>query len=313
MNFNMLRYVVTLAEEKSFSRAAKALYLSQPSLSQSIRSLEQELGTPLFDRSTSPISLTHAGELYLQWARYTLQTQEQTVRRIGDIAKGARTRLVLGISPGRSSFLLPPVVARFRKLRPLCSMVLIEKPTNEMGQLLEEGQIDLLINVPHEDNLRYTNVILAEERLLIAIPAGFPHPRVLHQEEDYPLVDLSDLREVPFITLTEDQVLTKATRSLCAQSGFLPQSALECRNILTAHAMVAEGIGVAVMPEFSVASDPLGRVHYYAINSPKAFRYISAIYPSTGYISEDAQLFIQLLREELTQRRAEHDRNNGMF
>ena len=75
MNWNTLRYVVEIAEQKSFSKAARKLYLAQPSLSQSIRALEQELGTPLFDRTRSPLGLTYAGELFTKWAKESLRSQ----------------------------------------------------------------------------------------------------------------------------------------------------------------------------------------------------------------------------------------------
>ena len=203
MNWNTLRYVVEIAEQKSFSKAARKLYLAQPSLSQSIRALEQELGTPLFDRTRSPLGLTYAGEMFTKWAKESLRSQEQTVRRIADVAEGVCTRLVVGVSFSRSAYLFPGVMAQFRLERPNCSVILVEQPTSLLSQ---EDNLDLLIDVPHDESLLDTSVLLTEERLLLAVPpnlAGFVQP----SGGDFSVVSLADFSDQPFVLLSEDQML----------------------------------------------------------------------------------------------------------
>lgn len=248
MNWNTLRYVVEIAEQKSFSKAARKLYLAQPSLSQSIRALEQELGTPLFDRTRSPLGLTYAGELFTKWAKESLRSQEQTVRRIADVAEGVCTRLVVGVSFSRSAYLFPGVMAQFRRERPNCSVILVEQPTSLLSQ---EDNLDLLIDVPHDESLLDTSVLLTEERLLLAVPpnlAGSVQP----SGGDFSAVSLADFSDQPFVLLSEDQMLRHVCFSLCAQEGFVPQIALECRSLQTAHAMAEAGVGVTLVPELFV-------------------------------------------------------------
>lgn len=296
MNWNTLRYVTEIAQLRSFSKAARKLYLSQPSLSQSVQALEKELGTPLFDRSQSPVGLTYAGELFVAWAQEALRSQEQTVRRIADVAEGTRTRLVVGVSYSRSAYIFASMMAQFYQLRPLCSVTLLEGPTSSLTQ---EENLDLLIDVPHEDSFEEVSVPLAEERMMMAIP---PQVDCLIREVpgDFPQVDLADLAGKPFVVLSEMQMLRRLCMSLCGQCGFSPDIVLECLSLQTAHAMVEAGIGVTLVPELFVRH-AVGdnQVRYCVIADRPATRKIAAIYRAERYLTRDAQTMIALLQQML--------------
>ena len=102
MNWNQLQYVITIAEEKSITKAAQKLYISQPSLSLSIQALEKETGIPLFERNRGEMKLTYAGSLFYEWAISTLHSHTQLEWKLGDIVSGSRTLIRLGLSPHRS-------------------------------------------------------------------------------------------------------------------------------------------------------------------------------------------------------------------
>lgn len=106
MNWNQLQYVITIAEEKSITKAAQKLYISQPSLSLSIQALEKETGIPLFERNRGEMKLTYAGSLFYEWAISTLHSHTQLEWKLGDIVSGSRTLIRLGLSPHRSERLL---------------------------------------------------------------------------------------------------------------------------------------------------------------------------------------------------------------
>ncbi len=299
MNWNVLRYAVAIAEERSFSKAARRLYLAQPSLSQSIAALERELGTPLFDRSESPLRLTHAGELFVEWARDALREQEQTVRRIADLTEGAETRLTVGASPSRSAYLLPPVMSRFRQLRPNCSVIVYERTTNELWAPFEQGKLDLLLEIPFADVPFSSSIFLGTEQSMLAVPQNLPCP-IQSQEGEFPVVNLADFSQHPFVTLSEGQMLRRLCTSLCARYGFRPKIVLECRSVQTAHAMVEAGVGVAIMPEFFVRHAVLGSgTRYCLLEGESAQRKIAVTYRNDRYLSRDAQALIELLQEML--------------
>ena len=102
MNFNTLRYVVAVAKERNFTKAARSLYVSQPTLSQNIQALEAKLGTPLFDRKSYPITPTYAGKLYIDFAQQVLLSESQINRKIGSVVYNPRMRNRIGMYPCKS-------------------------------------------------------------------------------------------------------------------------------------------------------------------------------------------------------------------
>ncbi len=299
MNNHLLRYVVAIAEEGSFSKAAKKLYVSQPSLSQSIKNLEKQLNTPIFDRSSYPLTLTHAGELYVKWAKRVLDSEDSVLQQIADISANRLTRLVVGIAPTRSTYLLPLVMPEFQRLCPNCNIILIEKPTSELDQLLESGDIDLLISVSHLGQVRFTSILLGVERILLALPKEHTMNLPISTEE-YPPIDLSLFRKEPFILLNEDQLLRKMADSLCAQSGFVPQVTMECRSMETAYAMTRVGVGITFLTEQFVKNGTDGKsTRFYTLKNIPAQRSIAAIYRNDRYLPQAAQCLISLLQSKI--------------
>jgi DNA-binding transcriptional LysR family regulator len=158
MNWNQLQYIVTTAQEKSITKAARKLFISQPSLTLSIQNLEKELGVELFERSRGSLTLTYAGQLFYDWALSTLHSREKLDARIGDIKDESSHLIRLGVSPHRSAILLPRILPRFYELFPHSEVFLEERPTYRLRTMLEEDQLDLIIDVPHPDSLNYQNI-----------------------------------------------------------------------------------------------------------------------------------------------------------
>ena len=118
MNYNILRYVITVAEERNFTRAAKRLYITQPSLSQTIKNEEERLRVILFDRSSSPLTLTDAGKEYVLWSKQVLSLYENMERRLQDFSTDEVSSLKIGILPEFSSFILSGPLNLFRERNP---------------------------------------------------------------------------------------------------------------------------------------------------------------------------------------------------
>jgi len=293
VNWNTLNYVIEIAEQGSFSKAAQKLYVAQPSLSQSIKALEKEIGTPIFDRSKSPVTLTYAGELFVRWAKDTLYSREETIRQISDVGGGVKTRLIVGVSFSRSAYPFPSILARFRQLRPNCTIVLVEQTTNV---LLEMDDLDLFVGVMNDEHINTTSVMLTEERILLAVPKCY-QLEIKRYQDGFPVVNISDFSKKPFIVLSEGQMLRKMCTSLCAREGFYPEIALECRSIQTANAMVEAGIGVTLVPELFVKHSAGDRANYCIIENQAVVRKIAVSYRNDRYLTQDARILIDLLKE----------------
>lgn len=293
MNINQLKYVITLAQELNFSRAAEKLYISQPSLSQSILLLEEEFGVQLFERK--PLRLTYAGEIFIDWAKTVLSTGEQMRNMISDVAKDVRVKFTIGISPYRASFLLPRVIEKFKSQYPMAHLIIEEFPTDTLHSMLEEDKLDLLIEAPLLDNERFESVYLCKERILLGMPNSIAAQFNLSEE-----IELSHLADVPFVLLTDKQYIGKLTRKLCKSAGFLPKNYIECHNIETVQAMISNGLGVSLIPEFYAKySVSRGNVSFARIKDQDLSRDVSVIYNKEKYLSAPVKYFMKILAEEL--------------
>lgn len=184
MNMKQAMYFKTIAKYGTITAAAKQLYISQPSLSQTLRQIEDEVGTPLFDRSTSPFHLTYAGERYLKAVEAMLEIEARLKAEIESIRHEDGGRLRLGISVTRAMQVLPDVIPIFNKAYPNVTLELTETPSANLEGLLQKGEVDLALAAtePSEVNITYELIekesigILAGRDSQIAgrIPSGTP-------------------------------------------------------------------------------------------------------------------------------------------
>ena len=132
MNFKQFKYVLTLADEHSFSSAADVLNITQPSLSQYIKKIEREIGAVLFDRTNGDVRLTDAGRAYIEVGRKMLDLEHQLEKQLSDIAAYKSGTISIGISAHRSVALMPSVVKEFKKLYPGITLQIVEKKRHEL-------------------------------------------------------------------------------------------------------------------------------------------------------------------------------------
>lgn len=245
MNWNQLQYVITIAEEKSITKAAQKLYISQPSLSLSIQALEKETGIPLFERNRGEMKLTYAGSLFYEWAISTLHSHTQLEWKLGDIVSGSRTLIRLGLSPHRSERLLAPVLERFYSMYENCDIQIIEQPTYILRQMLEEDKLDLILDISSPDTINYESELLVKESFVLAIPDSLcPFSDPSQKEEDIsatPQIHLPALSAIPFILLSEDHDLGKISRKICETAAFHPNIRCICTRVILPFLLQDEG------------------------------------------------------------------------
>jgi DNA-binding transcriptional LysR family regulator len=302
MSERELEYVLKLAEEKSFSKAAQKLYISQPSLSQFIQKLERQLGEPLFDRSSVPLKLTFTGELYVEMANNILDLKEQLTRQLEDICNLKKGRLTIGLSAFRSPYILPKVLPKFKQRFPGIDVFLMEGTANELGEYAKKGITDLsLITLPLQEDFFAYEPILTEE-LLIAVPPNHPLSKKAGSNTLDPnsrsSISLTDLRKDSFIMLGDK--LRQTTLDLCQKAGFKPKILLTTKNAEAAHALVAEGLGVTIIPDTLVwFGNILKHPTYFSIKELSTSRTLTLAYYKKRYLSRAAREFIVMTKEIL--------------
>jgi DNA-binding transcriptional LysR family regulator len=237
-----LRYFTVLARTLHMTRAAEQLYLAQPALTQNIQQLEEELGTTLIQRTGRKLSLTAAGEVFLQEAENSLQQFELAKLAAQRAGRGELGHVSVGFSSTAGIQLIPEVVTAFKSRYPDVDIRMREMGMDAQLTALRSGQIDIAITyaVPDEE---FCTRQLPPEALLIALNAGHP---LAHQE----VISLGELRDelliipAPYIAAT----LSHAMLTLCKKAGFEPRNIQEVTTWPSALGLVAFGYGVLLIP-----------------------------------------------------------------
>lgn len=312
MTTQQIEYVLTLAEEKSFSRAAQKLYVTQPSLSQFIKNLENELHVQIFDRSTSPIRLTPAGEAFVNAARKIKAVEEELYQEIADLTNLKTGELKIGTSPFRASCLLPKSIAKFHELYPGITIHILEGGPNTLEEAAMDGSIDLYLSTGPFDKNHFHAEELAVEQLYLAVPPDSPINNGLeaYRVSDYdiktdsvklhktPYIDLSIFHSAPFIFVRQNQKLHDTASEFCLSAGFNPYIILYSERLETAFSWTLAGLGSTFIPDFLIKFGNYEKHPvYYKLNHPKAARNLCIAYRKNRYLSRVAVEYIELLKQ----------------
>jgi len=313
VDFRELQYILAVAEERSFSKAAKKLYLAQPSLSQYILKVEQQLGSSLFDRTIKPLRLTDAGELYVDTAKRILDLKDKLAQQMEDLADLKIGHLTIGISPFRSTYMLPSILPAFKQEFPGIEVRLAEGTMSELEDFAIKGITSFsIMTLPIPEDIFVYEPLMTEE-IVIALPPNHPLGRAAkttaHEHLTLPRIRLADLREEPFIVLKPGQRMRQVTLSLCQQAGFKPLIIMETKSMDAAHALVAAGIGVTLMPNTMLWFDKLSKCPvYFSMEDPVPTRILVVAYRKGAYLSKAAHAFVVVMKEVLDQMKHKHDK-----
>ena len=264
MELRHLRYFVAVAEEKNFTRAAKRLFIAQPPLSRQIQQLEEELGVELIEKGSRPLRLTEAGIFFHAHAQELLAKAAELKTMTQRVGKIDRT-LSMGFVASTLYGLLPDIVRHFREQYPTVEVTFHEMTTMQQLKALKEGIIDVGFGRVKSEDPNIRRIVLREERLIVALPAG--HPLAL---SDTPL-GLVDLLMETLIIYPKaprpsfaDQVL-----GVFSERSIMPHKIMEVRELQIAIGLVAAGEGVAVVPD-SVQGMKRNNVAYRALTDRHA-------------------------------------------
>jgi len=290
MELRHLAYFTAVAEHLNFSRAAEALHVAQPAISQQIRALERELGVPLFDRVGKRVALTEAGRALLPHARHILAAVESAQHEVLERGSLNRGKASLGAPSTISTHLLPGLLMRFKQKYPGLEVTLREAGTETLLRFVEDNQLDLAIASTEVLPPSVEAVPFREENYILAV--GRQH--TLYKRKS---VKMADLAGEAFILFPEGYKLREVTLAACRAAGFEPKVALDGGAMQSALEFVAAGLGVALMPELALE----GRrdIHALHIADQQLRRALGLVWRKGHYLSPAARA----LRDFLTQDR----------
>lgn len=267
MELRHLRYFAAVAETRHFGKAAEHLHMAQPPLSQAIRRLETELGVELFTRTTRQVALTGAGEVFRTDVERILKAVDEAVTRVARFASGAEGVLRIGLT-GAASYRQLPALARLVKRE--MPQVMLEVHTEMLTPAQEAGLIERRLDIgllrPPVRQEGIAHRTLATEPLVVAVPEQ-------HWLAEADVVRVEQLRHEDFIMYgaTSGSVVHDAVVRSCLASGFYPHGAYEVTETSAALALVAAGLGVAVLPD-SIRAAPREGVLCKDIEEPLTLR-----------------------------------------
>jgi len=254
MELRHLRYFAAVADTCHFGRAAERLFMAQPALSQAIRQLEAELGTPLFVRTTRQVRLPPAGEFFRGEASRILTAVDASVRGVQRIAEG-RQGLVRIAFTGSAALNQLPRMARIvkRELPGLALEIHADMLTPAQVEGLTDGNIDLGVLRPPMTGEGLRLRTIESEPLVLAVAAD-------HRLATEPVISMTDLRTEPFVLFSgSSSAVNEAVLRSCREAGFVPHREHEAAGISVQLPLVAAGLGIALVPA-SVRSAPLAGI-----------------------------------------------------
>ncbi len=249
MNTKQLKYVLTLAREGSFSKAADTLNITQPSLSQYIKKIENEIGQPLFDRSNGDVRITEAGKVYIGAGQKILDIEHQMENSLTDLASHKTGSLIIGAAPYRAVSMMPVIASAFQKLHPGMHLIVREGITSELAEGMEHGEYDLAVTLLPVDGRLFRWEKIMEEELILAVPAGYPQfPAVKTDDRMFPAVGTGVLDGQPLVMLTGAQYMQKQLDNLCLDKKISVRPAAVVKSLEAQIEFVKAGIGMALVP-----------------------------------------------------------------
>ncbi len=296
-----LQYLLAIAEHRSFTRAAEALHVSQPSLSQQIKQLEESLQSTLLDRSGRTVRLTDAGEIYLSHARRAWGELDAGMRAIHDVEDLSRGSLRIGWNP-ITDYLACSLLVKFNNLYPGITVTTLEMPQDAIEAAVAEDRIDVGIafSEPFAAEAGYSDVetnLLFEESLCLAV--GNAHPRAKQTEA----ISAAELERESLVVLNTEFALRRHLDRYCTEQSIGPRIAVETDSLSVLIEMIQVGPLATVLP-CSIVREQCG-LHAIAVSPELPRKAITVLCRTAGYKSPACGAFTALAAQWASRRAEE--------
>lgn len=290
MDIRQLRMLVEVVRHDGFSAAAEAVFATQPTISKAIRQLEDELGEVLLQRSRNGVRLTPAGQIVYRRALALLGEREDMLRELEELRDLQRGKLHLGLASLGSDILFAPVFARFRQLYPQIELRVLERGSEALEESLRAGEIELAASLlPVADDLQWQAV--RTEPLVALLPRQHPLAAAAS-------LQLQDLADVPFVLFEKGFLLNRHIIQACLARGFSPREVTRSGQPDFIVALVAAGLGVALLPRMIANARPRADVVIVPLDEPELDWKMVLAWRRGGYLSAAAQAWLRLVEAQ---------------
>lgn len=300
VELRQLKYFLAVAECQSFTRGAEKVAVSQPSLSIQIAALEDELGAPLFDRLGRHVALTEAGRLLQDHAQRVMRETELAAQSIHDLTGAEQGCLVVGSISTVNSYLIPPLVCRFKQRFPRVHLQIRAQTSTTIEEELLANRMDVgLCLLPIANERLIAHRLLTETLTLVASP-GF---RMVGRR-----VRMRELAHLPLVLLPSDYCLRQLIEAECASAGVRPQVSVEMTSPEGILEAVKRGAGLTILPELYVRSRvQSSRLRVLDLYDPVPKHTVGLVSLAHRHLGKAAQEFVRLCRATLDDLQVDHE------
>jgi len=293
MDLLQIEYFYQVAQMQHMTNAAKALHISQPALSKTIRLLEEEIGVPLFDRVGKSLQLNEAGQMFLTYAETMLSVLSAARTKMRDYVENNEITVFISLRIAPTGF--PDVMAKFRKLHPNVKFDVEQHQylANNFGK----GKSDLIIYSSIDEKNAATDITIMRDPILLIVPRSHP----LAELDSVELAQIAD--EDLLGSAPQNNIMDTAINTFCRQAGFEPKIVTVCDDYITIMNFVRSGIGLGFMPESTVRESSYfyPELKFLKITSPDCHRYINIRWDPQRYLPNAAVQFRDFIMEHYSE------------
>lgn len=286
MDIKQLTFFLTIAEEKSITKASEKLHIAQPHLSQQLKLLEEELNVKLIERTTRKFQITDAGKRLWHRSKQIIELMDSTVKELKDFNEGMEGTLSIGTISSAGDILLPQRIYSFNKKYPKINFEIRECSTNEILELLKSGVIEIgIIRTPLNSEI-YKSISLPIEPMVVAISNSL----CWNNKEKICLKELADK------PLLVHRRYEKMITELCKQNGFNPRMLCKIEDTRSILLLANTGIGIGIVPKDWIELISNTNLNYKEINEPSLNTSTTIVWMKDQYLSSAAKHFLQTFK-----------------
>lgn len=287
-----MEMAIAVADNASFTRASQQLYVAQSAISRKIKLLEEELGEPIFKRVNRRVYVTPAGQTLLRYARRIFLDMRNAKLEISEIAHLERGQLRVGAGMLACTYILPPVLERFKALHPRIELEVITAPTDSLLSKLHDNLIELgVLTLPIKHTDLQVVPLIREEMVVVTSPR---HP-VLSQKSE---INAEELQDYPLILFPKEARTRKVLEGFFHAAGIAPRIVMEAENVALIKPLVKIDLGISIIPLRSVSEElQRGELHCLKIRDRKLVRQVGLVYHKAEYIPKMLSELIRLFKE----------------
>ena len=306
-----MEYIYAIYQEKSFTRAAEKLYISQPSLSLTIKKIENDIGYPIFERCGKEVTLTPIGEKYIKAIEEIMKIQSKLAAEVDDILKLKQGNVAIGSTTFIASYLLPGILKKFNEKYPSIKVSIVVEQSLELENMLEKGEIDIIIDNTTAFLDGYKYIPMLSERILLGVPCDLPindtyqeyqieHSVIKDSIESYdtlPKLSLSGFRKEKFVFLKRGNKLRQIAMRILDEHHIIPDVVMEFDKLHTAVSYAEAGFGISFLTDTTLRySNTCDNLCIYIPDTDYSELTLYIIYKKERYLPSAAKELVNFMK-----------------